>query len=194
MACVRSSTLIFTPKLGTISPDNLDLINEIAMAKPYVISWSNVTDYMSPVVFHKIARSMSCGDTVHYMHSCNWTSQVMGTDIYDFNANVRLGAYAGGLLAIESFLPLLDGFRTQSVSHFRDICTVSLGRQFVNNYFRYFFENEDVNCNVLNGIPLKIPYPLGRCVSVAFILFAYKETGIVFGKDTYDFKSEDGSA
>ena len=84
LTCIRSGALVFTPKLGNLSPDNTSLINEVSNMQPYIISWSNVIDYIPPSHFHSITRRMSCIDTAHYMHSCNWTDRVLGTDVYDF--------------------------------------------------------------------------------------------------------------
>ena len=191
IACVRSGALVFTPKLGNISLDNTSLVTEVASMQPYVISWSNVVDYMHPSTFHSIAKRMYGDDTAHYMHSCNWTGKVLGTDVYDFSALGRLHYYAGGLFTVETSLAMLDGFSKHGTYHFRDVCTVTLGRHYVNNFFRYFFEGEDVNCSCLNGnTPLKAAYPLARGVATAFIVFAYKETGITFGIDAYDIQAE----
>lgn len=186
--CVRSGALSFTPKLGNLSPDNASLIGEVTRMQPYIISWSNVVDYISPSSFHSIARRMSCDDTAHYMHSCNWSSWVLGTDVFDLSESKRLHCYAGGLFTIETGLTMMDGFSKQGAFHFRDICTVMLGRKHVNKFFRYFFDGKEVNCSCLNGnTPLKTPYPLARSPDTAFVVFAYKETGITFGQDAYDF-------
>lgn len=158
MACIRSGALVFKPKLGNLSPENSSLINEVASLKPYVISWSNVPDYMKPSTFHEIAKRMSCDETAHYMHSCNWVDRVLGTDIYDFTVNSRLHYYAAGMFTIERSLSMLDGFTGQGAYHFRDICTVALGRRYVKNFFRYFFEGQEVNCSCLNGKnPVEVP-------------------------------------
>ena len=63
--CVRSGALVFTPKLGNLSPGNTHIISGVTSMQPYIISWSNVVDYTSPSNFHSIAKRMSCGDTVH---------------------------------------------------------------------------------------------------------------------------------
>jgi hypothetical protein len=76
-----SGTLLFTVKLGRISVKNIDLIQELRTLHPYIVSWSNITDYMSPLDFHVIVRRLS----IHILHSCNWTRQVYDTDIFDLN-------------------------------------------------------------------------------------------------------------
>jgi hypothetical protein len=68
---LRSGTLLFTAKLGRISVENMDLIQELRTLQPYLVSWSNISDYMSPVDFHVIARRLSCNETMHVLHSCN---------------------------------------------------------------------------------------------------------------------------
>lgn len=70
---LRSGTLLFTVKLGRISVENVDLIQELRTLQPYLVSWSNISDYMSPLDFHVIARRLSCNETMHVLHSCNWT-------------------------------------------------------------------------------------------------------------------------
>ena len=82
-ACLKGGTLVFIPRLAMIDTRNTELLEEIRRAQPYSISWSNVCDYMSPTDFHAIARAVSNSETVHYVHSCNWTTVVYGTDVYD---------------------------------------------------------------------------------------------------------------
>ena len=83
---------------------------------------------------------------------------------------------------------MIDGFTDQGAYHFRDICAVTLGRKYVNTFYQYFFEGQDVKAACLSGnTPLKCPYPLGRGVGTAFVFFAYGDTDIAFGMDSYDF-------
>jgi len=188
---VRKGTLIFTPKFGVVSGCNQAMIQEIKKKRPYIISWSNVIDYIAPTEFHTIAKQISCKETAHYLHSCNWTSRVYGADIYDINQKVRLYYYSGGLHLIEKGLAFFYGFTRQGVYHFRDVCTTVLGRNFCNRFFKYFFANQDVKCSCFNGnTPLKLPFPFARNVSTAFIIFAYEDTGIEFGQDTYNYMSD----
>ena len=110
-----------------------------------------------------------------------------------FVKNGRLSIYAGGLFTTEAGLSIIDGFSKHGAFHFRDVCMAKLGRRYVNNFFRYFFDNEEVNCSCLNGnMPLKAAYPCARSNTTAFVVFAYKDTGITFGQDSYDFQSESG--
>ena len=75
---VRRGTLTFSPKYGTVSPDNVSLTQEIKKLNPVIIHWSNIVDYIPPHEFHTFAKEVSGSDTVHVVHSCNWTSRVYG--------------------------------------------------------------------------------------------------------------------
>ena len=46
MRHIQNGTIVFTPKLGTLSENNSVLIQEIKDAKPFIISWSNIVDYI----------------------------------------------------------------------------------------------------------------------------------------------------
>ena len=187
---VRNGTLVFTPKLGIIAGNNHAIIEEIRAKKASTISWSNVIDYIEPTEFHKLSKRMSCENTAHYLHSCNWSSRVYGTDIMDLNEQCRLQFYSSGLCTIEQGLAFLHGFTKQGCYHFRDSCSTVLGRRYCNQFFRYFFAGQDVKCACLNGqTPLKHAFPFARNVSTAFIIYAYTDAGFDFGSDTYDFNS-----
>jgi len=188
MRHIQNGTLIFTPKIGTLSESNRKMIREIKAAQPCIISWSNVVDYIHTQTFHTIAKDMSCEDTAHHLHSCNWTARVFGTDVYDIHLDYHLSVYSTGLAHIELGHALLEGFTKQGTYHFRNIGRMSLGRKFVNKFFQYCFEGQTVNCSCFVGVtPLTTPFPLARNVDAAHIRFVYKETGITFGQDTYDF-------
>jgi len=185
---VRNGTLIFIPKLGTVSENNHAMIQEVKRAKPYIVSWSNVVDYIHPQKFHKIAKSMSCEGTAHYLHTCNWTSRVYGTDVYDMHEEGRLHFFSAGLTTMKNGGCLVNGFSSPVYSHFRDVCATVLAREYVNKFFQYFFRGQKVNCSCFNGnTPLKLPYALSRTGSTAFVIFAYEDAGLSFGQDTYDY-------
>lgn len=182
---VRQGTIIFTPKLGTVSLRNSSLIQEIAAMHPYTISWSNVVDYIHPTDFHRVAKRVSGPDTVHVLHSCNWCTRVHGTDIFDINPAVRLSIYAEGLFFAEQC-------HAGAVDHFRNQCASILGRIYVKKFLRYFFKGEDVRCACMNGKSPLTPWsPFARNTDTAHYIFAYAETGISFGQDACDFLSED---
>ncbi|KAL3793053.1 hypothetical protein HJC23_003061 [Cyclotella cryptica] len=191
MTHVRNGSLVFTPKYGVLSPDNHSMIQEIKTLDPYLIHWSNVIDYIHPKKFHIIAREISGSDIVHVAHSCNWTSLVTGTDIYDINPAMRLYFYSSGLMSTEMFTSVSDGIIAQAPTHFRNTCTVILARKYIKKFFCYFFENEGVNCGCVNGnTPLTAPFPFLRSVHIAHFMFAYKSTHIKFDMDTYDFLND----
>jgi len=194
MEHVRNGTLIFTPKLGILSPDNEDIIQEIKQFNPFLVHWSNVPDYIRPCDFHKIAKEISGPDTAHVMHSCNWSTRVYGTDAFDINPAVRLHFYGGGLshmkMTSRSILP--SGIVEMPPRHFRDVTSFLLCRKYVHRFFQYFFKDEDVNCGCTNGnTPLKIPSPFLRNDLTIHFIFAYKDTGITFGLDSYGFEDEE---
>jgi len=137
MRHIQNGTIVFTPKLGTLSENNSVLIQEIKDAKPFIISWSNIVDYIHPQTFHNIAKAVSCEDTAHYLHSCNWTSRVFGTDVYDLNLDCRLFFYSIGLIIVETSHSSMDeGFTNQGTYHFRDISAAVLGRKFIDEFFQ----------------------------------------------------------
>jgi hypothetical protein len=114
---------------------------------------------------------------------------VYGTDIFDVNPKLALDFFAQGLHIIKRTGCLFVGLAEQGIYHFRDVCDIILGRKFAKNFFRYFFRNEAVNCGCFNGeTPLKYPTPFCRNMTTAFFVFAYKETGITFKSDNYDFE------
>lgn len=62
-----------------------DVLEDIAASKPWTMSWSNVIDYVDHAEFHRMARACSVhGNTVHFAYSMNWSMNVFGTNIIDF--------------------------------------------------------------------------------------------------------------
>lgn len=162
--------------------------------EPFLIHWSNVVDYIHPHDFHAIAKNMSGPDTVHILHSCNWTSRVYGTDIYDIDKCVRLHYYSAGLMSMKTSASVIErvGIVDMYPSHFRSVCAHTLTRQFVKKFFVYFFEGEQVTCGCTGGkVPLKLPDPFSRNDDTAHFHFAYKNTGVTFRGDTYDFFNDE---
>jgi hypothetical protein len=90
---IRDGTLVFIPRVAEISLANTDLLQELKSLNPFIVSWSNLCDYIRISDFHTMAEMISCPRTVHYMHSCNWSSEVYGSDIYDINTEKRLQYY-----------------------------------------------------------------------------------------------------
>ncbi|OWZ09022.1 hypothetical protein PHMEG_00018340 [Phytophthora megakarya] len=67
-------------------PENNALLIRIAVMRPYTISWSNVLDYFLPEDFHDLARRCSMfGDCMHYGYSMNWSTQVFGMSLLDYD-------------------------------------------------------------------------------------------------------------
>ena len=127
---IQNGTLIFLPKLGAISIRNTKAIEDMnaVSTNPYHVSWSNVPDYIEPKEFHKIAKAISGTETVHFLHSCNWTQLVYGTDVYDINTRTRLHFSGTGLLNTSTSHSLFTGLSATGTYHYRDFSTVALGR------------------------------------------------------------------
>lgn len=193
MTLVQADVIQFVPKLGTLAPENVALLQELAELKPFLVSWSNVIDYMPPDHFHSMARTISCEDTMHYFHSINWGTRTYGVDIYDIYQDSRMNIFSAGVAFWEqSRVMLSSNFEPQGPFHFRNVCSPVLARQFINAFLRYFFEGQDVNCGGFfdGGSPLGLPNPLGRNDATAFLAFAYKESGICFPRNSYDFTTD----
>jgi hypothetical protein len=57
----------------------------IRKESPDSMSWSNMVDYMTPLMFHKLAAACSCAQMVHFLHSMNWVMDVKGASIMHFS-------------------------------------------------------------------------------------------------------------
>lgn len=182
---LRNGSLVFTPKIATVALHNEELIKEVKALNPYIIAWSNLSDYIKPNHFHSIARGMSGRSTVHYVHSCNWSTRVNGTDIFDLNDEVQLHYYTTGLHLIETSHALI-GCSPSGVYHFRGICNAILSRTYLKRYLRYFFESVSVRCSCFVN-PISFPNPLSRDLTVAFFCFAYADSDMSFSVDAYDY-------
>lgn len=81
-------------------------------------------------------REISCEETAHYMHFCNWTNQVTHlislTFIIAFKSTTLVCWYSNTLI------DELNGFYDNSPHHFRDVCTTIIVRKYVNRCFNTF--------------------------------------------------------
>lgn len=67
-----------------------NMVEDVAVLKPWTMSWSNVIDYVDHKDFHRMARACSAhGDTVHFAYSMNWASHVWGTNLIDFQGKEK---------------------------------------------------------------------------------------------------------
>jgi MYND finger len=191
MKLVQKGVIVFTPRLGKISLQNASLLAELAHLDPYVVSWSNVVDYLHPREFHSIARLLSGKDTMHFFHSVNWVTTVYGTDPFDIHEDGRLPAFATGLLVTEVARREFHGFVPHGPFHFRNIGSIMLTRKFVNCFLRYFFSEQAVTCGSIFGESTVIPPPaqLTRTNNTLFLAFAYADSDIVF-RQPYDFTTD----
>jgi len=110
MMLVQKGVIIFSSRVGDMSLENTSLLAEMAEFDPYVVSWSNVVDYLAPHEFHTMARQISGEDTMHYFHSINWCTRVFGVDVYDHHQEARLQVLAAGLVLVEHTCLMLAGF------------------------------------------------------------------------------------
>lgn len=190
-ARLRDGSLVFHAQVAVINKQDNALIDLIKSRNPYIISWSNVIDYMKPTEFHAIAKQMSVTGTVHYMHSCNWTILVYGTDVYDVAETARGMFYANGYMMHKMNHSML-GFSTEPVTHYRNICGYMLGRRFVGNYMQYFFagEKQNVRVGTFSGeTPLTMANPLLRGDMTAHFMCCYDDS-VEFGEMSYDYNEE----
>ena len=193
MEHLRGGTLVFSPKLGEVSIQNLSLLQEIRESNPSTVSWSNVVDYMSPQEFHSVAKTISGPDTVHIAHSCNWVNKVLGTDVMDCSVEGRLRLYVDGLGLSVATQQMVGGGRRRFLplapDHCLNVPATLLSRKFINHFLRYFFEGEDVVCGCVadSQSPLVPNNTFLRSAFTAHFYFAYANTGIDFGKNNYNY-------
>lgn len=184
-------SLVFHPRVADLSVHNIALLAEMHALNPYVVSWSNVSDYMYPADFHSMARRISGPDTVHYLHSCNWTTCVYGVDVYDINEHARGFFFNAGMeICSQSQKSLV--FAAVPVSHYRNFCQVPLTRKFIKHYLRYFFKGqEDVHVATCNGLtPISMPNPCLRSNEAAHLIMCYG-SAVNFGANSYDYMNDD---
>jgi hypothetical protein len=67
-------------------------IRRIKKESPDSISWSNMVDYMVPSMFHKLASTCSCENTVHFFHSMNWVLDVKGASVMHYSSTMNPSA------------------------------------------------------------------------------------------------------
>jgi len=185
---LRKDILHFHPQVGIIHKENIALLRTIQQLNPYIISWSNVNDYMSPMDFHSCARMISNPDTVHYLHSCNWPTCIFGTDIYDINELARGGIYQDGIQMCQYAQSILSGFvhETPPIGHFRTFCQLPLIRKFLDHYLHYFFAGqEDVHMGLIGVSPFIVPNPFLRSDTTIHFVISYGNT-VQFGENSYD--------
>ena len=74
-------------RLHQLSPSSTAEMASISALKPFTMSWSNVSDYVSMRDFHAMARACSGpggADTIHYGYSMNWPLVVKGASVLDW--------------------------------------------------------------------------------------------------------------
>ena len=61
-----------------LGANNDKVCARIKSLNPYSMSWSNISDYISPESFHSMARECSNDDTIHFICSMSWATVVKG--------------------------------------------------------------------------------------------------------------------
>jgi hypothetical protein len=62
-----------------------DMVEKIAVKRPWTMSWSNVLDFIDHDDFHRLARACSRhGDTIHFGYSMNWVVDAFGACVIDY--------------------------------------------------------------------------------------------------------------
>lgn len=181
---IRVGTLIFIPRVAEISLANKVLLTELKLLDPFIVSWSNLCDYVGISEFHAMAKMISCPDTVHYMHSCNWSTKTYGSDIYDIKEDHRLQVYEGGIESMK-FSQICLGFSKTIVSHFRNICSVVLIRSdlVAGSYLKHFFRGQEVSrFGPESGMLFSIPSITTRDMNVLHIIYSYDKDMVMKSK------------
>eukprot|EP01034_Spumella_vulgaris_P023120 gene23120-29313_t len=88
---VRAGRIVMSVRFGSVSLEQPARVREISALKPWTMSWSNVCDYFHPKEFHQLARRCSdVEDTVHYAYTMNWTMNVLGSQIFEYQMMVAV--------------------------------------------------------------------------------------------------------
>lgn len=96
-------------KIGNVA----ELVSQIVAMKPWTMTWSNVSDCYKTSEFHSITQAYSVnGDTLHFTYSMNWSQDVCGSHIIDYNAKQRKEISEIGYKAMDR---LYQGFNFKSV-------------------------------------------------------------------------------
>jgi hypothetical protein len=100
-----SDNVTVETKIGNVS----ELVPLIAALHPWTMTWSNVSDYYKMSEFHSIARACSVnGNTIHFAYSMNWTTDVAGSHIIDYDTEQRKKLFKMGDKAMEGLYQTLD--------------------------------------------------------------------------------------
>jgi hypothetical protein len=174
---IRDGTLVFIPQVAEISLVNKDLLQKLKLLNPYIVSWSNLCDYIPIKDFHAMAKMISCPDTFHHMHSCNWCARVYGSDIYDMAYECRRYFYDNGAKMMGDSQSASMGFSNFAVSHSRNICSVSLIRGVSGSYMKHFFKGHEVaKWGPQSGKGLfSFPSFTTRDMRVMYIMYSYNK-------------------
>ncbi|CAG8439202.1 253_t:CDS:1 [Acaulospora colombiana] len=73
----------------SVKNDNPELLPSILQLDSSTISWSNICDYLCAHDFHKLLQACSGNDTIHMISSMNWTTEVFGGSIMDYDNTNR---------------------------------------------------------------------------------------------------------
>ena len=156
MVWAGSGAVTVEARVGNVQ----ELIPEIASLRPWTMTWSNVSDYYKTREFHSIARACSVnGDTLHFAYSMNWSTNVVGSHIIDYNdAEQRKEIFDLGYKAMDSLyegLNFKSVFRCPPPENPMNIADMSLCLSLHRKWIDHFFEvaRGDGPCQVGNIEP-----------------------------------------
>lgn len=89
----RQGVLDIKIKYGFVSPNNNTALDEIKQHSAKTISWNNLCDYIPSKDFHEMAWKCSGPDTVHHLYSMNWSTEVKGAHVMDYDLEAWNGIF-----------------------------------------------------------------------------------------------------
>lgn len=140
--------------ISASSAASASFCEQVKKLNPWVITWSNIADYMPLLEFHKLARACSTVDTVHAASSSNWSRIVFGTDISDLPAASRhqMISAAMNMLTTLNILKMTCGnlLHSKISTHYRNILQWTMCNNQRHKYVSHFFEGEIENPRQVN--------------------------------------------
>ena len=156
IARAGSGVITVEAKIGNVK----ELVSQIAALKPWTMTWSNVSDYYKTSEFHSIARACSInGDTMHFAYSMNWSQDVAGSHIMDYNdAEQRKAMFEVGHKALDALYQGVNfnsAFRYPPPENPMNIADMALTQFWHREWIGHFFgiARRDGPCQVGNVEP-----------------------------------------
>jgi hypothetical protein len=138
---------------ATLQAEDTVVIAQIQALQPGTMSWSNISDYMTPLEFHSMAAA--CGSPQHYLHVMNWFREVKGARVMDYSTldsegvdcstvaqvKERCMLFRTGLRVLQAGLAerkLSSVLRSPPFTHCMNIVDPMLGAQFAPLWIKAF--------------------------------------------------------